>query len=174
MKEMSRRMAVCGMLTALTVVLMLLGSVFGVLVYACPVMAALAPQYVREEYGPRYGLALYGATGLIALMLIPDLEMSAFYLGFAGWYPLLRPVLERLPFLLRWVCKLAVFNGVMVVLYRILLAVMGADRLGLGMGWELVVALALGNVVFLTFDRMLATITPQRLKILARKFRSKP
>lgn len=170
MKEASRRMAVCGMLAALSVVLMVLGCVFGVLVYACPVMAALATRYVREEYGLRYGLALYGATGLVALMLVPDVEMSAVYVGFAGWYPLLKPALDRWPFLLRWAGKLVVFNGVIVVLYRALLTLMGADRLELGTGWELIVLLVLGNLVFLVFDMMLKRMTNDRLKGFARKF----
>ncbi len=51
MRETSRRMAVCGLLCALAVVLMLLGGVIPLAVYACPilVMAVLLP--VQEQYG---------------------------------------------------------------------------------------------------------------------------
>lgn len=170
MKEASRRMATCGMLTALSVVLMLLGSVLGVLVYACPMFAALAIQYVRGEYGPRYALAMFAATGLVALMLVPDLEMSAVYLGIVGWYPVLKPVLDKCSRVVQWLCKLLVFNLALVLVYRVLLGVMGADRLGLGMGLELLVSLVMGNVLFVLYDRMLHKLTAQRLKTLIGRF----
>ena len=53
MKLASRRMAACGMLAALSVTVMVLGSIFGVLVYAAPMLAGLFVLAIREEYGPR-------------------------------------------------------------------------------------------------------------------------
>lgn len=170
MKEASRRMAVCGMLAALSVVLMLLGSVFGVLVYVCPILTGLATHFVRTEYGARYALTMFSATGLVALMLVPDLEMTAIYLGVAGWYPAVKPTLDKLPRGVNWGSKLLLFNGAVVLAYQVLMAVMGVDGTELGAPWEWMLLLVLGNLVFVLYDRALGRLTARRMGQLFRHF----
>ena len=168
LKLASRRMAACGMLAALSVVLMVLGSLFGVLVYACPMLAGMLTLLVEKAYGKKYALTMFAAAGLLALLLVPDKEMAAVYIGILGWYPALRPLTEGLPRLLGWAAKLLVFNGAAVATSRLLLALMGADQLDLGTGGELLLLLAAANVVFILYDRMLAILSRRGLGRLGR------
>ena len=49
----SRRMALCGMLTALAVVILLLGGLLPLATFCAPVLAMAALLPVLEECGPR-------------------------------------------------------------------------------------------------------------------------
>ena len=58
-KTESQKIALCGMLGALSVVLLLLGSALQIGTYAAPMLAAFLLIPVLEEYGTRYALTLY-------------------------------------------------------------------------------------------------------------------
>lgn len=151
----SRRMAVCGLLAALSVVLMVLSTPFGVLVYACPLLLGGVILLVKEGYGPRYALTTFGAVSLLALILVADLEMSALYVGFFGWYPVAKGYLDQIGRPLCWLIKLLCFNGAVLAVYGVLVALFGLERLGLGGLAAALLLLAGGNMIFFLYDRML-------------------
>ena len=91
----SRKTAFCGVLAALSVVLMLLGSALQVGTYAAPMLAAFLQIPVLEEYGSRSALLLYTASAVLALLLVPETELALFYLLAVGYYPSLRVALRR-------------------------------------------------------------------------------
>lgn len=163
-------MAVCGLSAALCVVLMALGSVFGVMTYVCPMLAGLVVGVVREEFGPRDGLTLWGAAGLLALMLVPELEMSVVFVGLFGWYPVLRPALNRLPRWLRRLCKGAVYLGSVLLSYGVLALLMGLDALELGGRWEICLLLVMGGAIFALYDLALVRAVPRLLAWLRQRF----
>ena len=105
----SRKIALCGMLCALAVTLLALGGMTGLATFLSPLgaMAVLLP--VQEECGPRLALTAYGAVAVLGLLLVADRELSLVYLFF-GWYPVLRPRLQRIrPALLRAGAKLGIY-----------------------------------------------------------------
>ena len=92
----SRRIALCGVLAALGVVVLLVGSALGLGTYAAPMLACFLLLPALEEYGPRAALCQYAATAILALLLVPEPELSLFYALALGPYPVLRARLERL------------------------------------------------------------------------------
>lgn len=170
----SRQMALCGMLTALAVVVLLLGGAIGVGTFAAPVLAMAVLLPVLEECGTKAAGTAYAASAILALLLVPDRELALVYAGF-GWYPLLRPRIARISSrLLRLVSRLAVCNGVILALYGLLLRLLGltADLAGATRAMDAVL-LVLGNVVFLLLDAVLARLTNLwRRKLRKRFFRS--
>ena len=76
-RSLCRRTAVCGLCAGLSVVLMAVGSAFGVLTYVCPMLAGIPVYLVRRAWGTRPALCLWAAAGLLGLMLVPDREMAA-------------------------------------------------------------------------------------------------
>ena len=91
----SKQMALCGLLTALAVVLMISAGAMGIGTFAGPVLAMAALLPVLEEYGPKAAALTYAAAAILALLLVPEPELAMVYAAF-GWYPILRPRLDRL------------------------------------------------------------------------------
>lgn len=167
----SRNMALCGVLSALAVVVLLLGGAIGIGTFAAPVLAMAVLLPVLEECGAKAAGTAYAAVALLALLLVPDRELALVYAGF-GWYPLLRPRIARISSrLLRLVSRLAVCNGVILALYGALLRLLGltADLDGASRVMNAVL-LALGNVVFLLLDVVLARMTGLWRRKLRRRF----
>lgn len=167
----SRRMALCGVLSALAVVVLLLGGAIGIGTFAAPVLAMAALLPVLEECGPKAAGTAYAAVAVLALLLVPDRELALVYAGF-GWYPILRPRVARISSrLLRLICRLAVCNAVLVVLYGLLLRIMGltADLSGASRAMNAAL-LAMGNLVFLLLDLVLERMTALWRRKLRRRF----
>lgn len=163
MRQSTRELALCGVLTALSVALLCLGGVVPVAVYACPMLASCALLVVRETCSPRYAWCCWLAVALLALLLGPDKEAAALYL-FLGYYPLLQQKLEtiRRP-LLRWGAKLAVAVAATGAMYAVLLYVFCltqvVEEFAAAAPWLLWVTAALGLVVFAVYDVLLRRFT---------------
>lgn len=149
MKQQSRRMAVCGMTAALGVVLMVLGALLELGMYVCPMFVGLCLIPIGKEWGIKYHLMLWAAIGLLCLMLVSNLEQNLMFIGLFGWYPALRPRLQRLPSLPRLLIKLALFNAIVVAIEALLILVLVPEAMGTVFT---VILLVLGNVTFLLYD----------------------
>ncbi|MEG1988991.1 MAG: hypothetical protein RR035_07365 [Oscillibacter sp.] len=163
MREMSRRMALCGVLSALAMVALMLGGLLPLATFCAPILAMVALLPILPEFGPRWAWAAYGATALLALLLVPDREMGLVYVFFGG-YPLLRPYLERIPTRpLRLAGKLLVCNAAMAALYAVVLFVfqleaVTAEFSTLSAGF-LGLLLLLANANFLVLDLVIGRLT---------------
>ena len=172
-KTESQKIALCGVLGALSVVLLLVGAALQIGTYAAPMLAAFLLIPVLDEYGPKYALLLYATVSILSVLLVPELELAFFYVFVIGYYPVLRQKLARIKStLLRWVIKFAVFNGATVLVYLLLFALLGPailDELladGVGM---LAALLAAGNLSFWLCDRAVGALTRYYRLILKKK-----
>lgn len=115
----TKGLAVGAVLTALTLVV-LLGACYVPtgrmgLVAAAGLLPAAA---VISAGGIKAGLLCYGASGLLALLLLPDKGSALLYLLFFGLYPMVKSAAERLARVWqRWLVKLAFFYGMLSVLW---------------------------------------------------------
>lgn len=156
----ARPLALCGVLTALAVVLLCLGGVIPGAVFCAPILAMAALLPVLEELGPKAAGTAYAAVSILALLLVPDRETAFVYLFF-GWYPILRPKIAALPSRpLRVLARVAVCSAAALLLYGLVLRLMGLTADLLDSVWYVNAALlAAGNVVFLLTDSTLARLT---------------
>ena len=168
--KMGRRMALCGLLTGLAVVLMVLSGAVGVGTFAGPVLAMVTLLPVREEYGAKTALTAYAAAALLAFWLVPDRELALVY-TVLGWYPVLQPVLLRVKSgLLRAVLQIILCTAVLLLLYGVLLRLLGIPTGVEGGRWAGLALLAMGNVIFLLTDRVLLRLTSLWHAKLRRRF----
>lgn len=148
--------ALGGVLAALAVVAMNLGGLIPVATYVCPMLCAMLLQIVLKTCGDRIAWAWYGAVAILSLLLSPDKEAAAVFV-FLGYYPIVKPKLDRLKG--KWLWKGLLFNGAALLMYWLLLNLFGMAELAAEfreMGVVLTaVTLILGNVTFFLLDRLL-------------------
>ena len=145
----TRAVALSGVTAALAVVLMAVGGLLGVGLYAAPMLAGLCLLPAGRHLGTKYHLLLWLAVSALSFFLVPDVEQNLMFLCLFGCYPILRPALERLP---RVLCKLLFFNAVAIALEALVLLVLVPETLGAGM---LLLLLALGNLTFVLYDLLI-------------------
>lgn len=153
MRQKSRQIAFGGMLTAVSVVIMALGSIIPLNTYTCPVLCIFLTRPVLERCGKTIGWCYYLAVMILSLLLAPDREAALVY-AFLGYYPMVKPWFERLgP--VKTAAKLAFFTAMGAASYWMLLLVMGAEA-AMGEGWLMTaVTVILWDVLFMRLDWML-------------------
>lgn len=143
-------------MAALAVAAMSLGTLIPVATYVCPMFCMLLLQKVRKLCGSRTAWAWYGAVSILAMLLSPDKEAAAVFL-FLGYYPIIKPRLDRLR--LSWLWKALLFNLATLAMYWLLLHLIGLQQLTeefAQMGkLMMAVLLILGNVTFFLLDSLL-------------------
>lgn len=155
-KNRSYPIAVGGLMAALAVTLMCMGTLIPVATFVCPMLCMLLQQLVMRICGKRVGWAWYGAVAILSLLMAPDKEAAAVF-AFLGYYPILKTRMDRmrLPFL--W--KGLLFNGMILAMYWLLMHLFGMDQLAQEFqeaGTILtIVMLLLGNVTFFLLDKLL-------------------
>lgn len=152
----AKAMALGGVLGALAVVIMSMGTLIPVATFVCPMLCMMILQFVMKLCGSRVAWAWYGAVALLALLLAPDKEAAAVFV-FLGYYPIVKPKLDKLRFSVIW--KLLLFNGAVLTMYWLLanlfgMAEIGAEFRDLGTAMTAVM-LVLGNVTFFLLDLLL-------------------
>ena len=158
MRSAANRMAFGGLMAAVAVVIMSLGSLIPVNTYVCPVLCILIHRLVLERCGRRLGWCCYMAVAILSLLLAPDREAALVYLCL-GYYPMIRHWFQRIrPDFLSMAAKLVFFTLSGGVSYGLLMLVMGVDAVMAefeGARWLLVLTVILWDVLFVLVDRLL-------------------
>ena len=144
-----------GVMAALAVVFLCL-TVIPVATFLSPALCMMLLRVVLQKCGKRIGWAWYGAVAILGVLLAPDKEAAAVFV-FLGYYPLIKPTLDR--WKPSWLWKGMYFNGTILVLYTLLLKVLGMNELNedyaeLGVIFT-VLMIVMGNITFLLLDKLL-------------------
>jgi hypothetical protein len=129
--------------------------------YACPLLAGVFFILVGEKYGRKYHVMLYVVSAILCFLLVPNIEQNLIFAGFFGWYPIIRPSLQKLPKILSWIVKFGIFNGVVLAIEWLVMRILVPEAVGSAILWVLLI---LGNITFLFYDLMIP-----RMEILMRK-----
>ena len=145
-----------GVLAALAVVIMSMGTIIPVATYVCPMLASLVLELVRKTCGSRIAWAWYGAVAILSLLLAPDKEAAAVFLAL-GYYPIVKPKLDGAKG--KWLWKGLLFNGVILLTYWLMMHLLGFDQLAaefaeMGLAMTAILLL-LGDVTFFLLDKLL-------------------
>lgn len=161
----AKAMALGGILAALALVIMCMGGLIPFATYICPMLCTIAQYIVLQSCGRRTAWVWYAAVAILGMLLGPDKEAAAVFL-LLGYYPIVKPVLERSRLAVLW--KLLLFNGAVAFLYTVLMHLIGlsdvmAETESLGI-IGLVIMLILGNTVFFLLDRLLTILEMKKRK----------
>ncbi|CCX37693.1 uncharacterized protein BN452_01618 [Clostridium sp. CAG:1013] len=153
--KQSMKLAFCGVIAALSTVLMFLTGLAPTATLALPAIAGCLLIPVVVEAGLAWGAGVYGVCCVLSFLLAPDREAFLFYLLFFGYYPVLYAVLGRIRGrVLRYVAKLLVFNAAVALEVLLSVYVLGVPVESFFiLGWiGPVVMWLLANAVFILYD----------------------
>lgn len=147
----ANQVALVGMLTALSLAFLYLSAVSPAARLGITAVAGLFPAGAVISAGLGAGFFCYGATAILGLLLLPSKGSAVLYLLFFGLWPMVKSLLEHLPSRwLEWVCKLAVFNGILaLLLFALRELLLPFLPPALSRDWMLFAA---GNVAFVIYD----------------------
>ena len=120
-KKSTFRIAVCAIIAALGVVLMMITSIVPVGTYALPCFAGILVIAVVIEYGVKWSIGVFAVISVLSVFLAGDKEAVLYFIAFFGYYPIIKNVFEskiKNKFLLFFL-KLAVFNAAAVASFLI-------------------------------------------------------
>ena len=162
------KIALSGILGAAAVLIMM-GTVLPAGIYALPALAGLLLIPIIKENGLRWAWLTYMAVGLLSLLLTPSMEAKLALVGFFGYYPCYKVLVERLPRIAAWILKLALISGVLVAMYTLTLMFMELpeDFFG-GLPW---LFFPLAIVAYLLYDRAITVITELYMRTLHERLR---
>lgn len=167
--KQTRRLAFCGVMAAMCVVILLLGAVLELGMYAAPLLAGVCLIPVGDALGRKWHLCLWFVVSALGFILVPNIEENLMFFALFGSYPILRPFFERLPPTARMLLKLLYFNAVAVGVELLVMLVLVPESMGTVM---VVLLLVLGNVTFLCYDFVIPRATLLLERRLGRFFDS--
>ena len=164
--KQSKRIAECGMTTALCAVIMILGGVLGIGLYASPMIAGLLLISPGKKYGGKYHLAMYLAVCAVSFLTVAEPEQNLMFLCFFGCYPMIRPRLEKIGVKpLRIAAKLVYFNVVIFAVEALVMYVLVPEAMPFA---AMAAFILLFNITFVCYD----FIVP-RFELLLKKYLGK-
>ncbi|MGN1130191.1 MAG: hypothetical protein ACI4Q8_02475, partial [Ruminococcus sp.] len=82
------KVALCGVISAFALVLMLLTGIIWGGTFAFPCFAGMLLTVVVIEFSPKWAYCVYGAVSLLSLILAGDKEAVVYFILFFGFYPI--------------------------------------------------------------------------------------
>ena len=154
MKNKTKNTAICGLITALSVVLMMLTTLIPVFMYVIPIVTGLLVLFVADVADKKWGAGVYFSTAFLSVLLITDKEAALTYALFFGYYPLIKDFIEKLPGFISWILKLLIFNlsaiGIGVISF-FAFGVSGDEYNEFGK-FTIPILLIMANVAFILYD----------------------
>lgn len=154
----SVKAAMCGLAAALSVVFMFLGGLFYVFAYVVPILLSILITIIKKTFGTSSALTVYIATSILSLILVSDKECVMMYLLFFGYYPLIKPHIEKVKLkVIAFVLKLLLFNSALLLIELICVYVFRIpffEDNGFSVAILILFAAAM-NFIFIVYDCLL-------------------
>lgn len=152
----SFRVAFCGLVSALALVLMLCTGLIPVGTYAFPVFSGMLLVAVVVEFGEKWAIAAFVAVAILSLFLAGDKEAVAYFIAFFGFYPIAKSGIERLRSrAVQYILKYALFTVCIVAAFEVCKFVLAIPDeeftvFGVYIPWAF---LLVAEAIFLVYDK---------------------
>lgn len=154
----STQVAIGGLSAAICLLLMFMTGLIPLSSYILPAMAGIVLIGVGQESGVKTAILVYVVTSLLGLMIVPDREAILLFIMLLGYYPILRPHLQRLPRIISWFLKLLLLNTVVLVFYLLMKYVFAIPDMIDSVKFGAVLFLLLVNFTFLMYDFLITQV----------------
>ena len=151
----SVKVALGGVVAALSLVLMFLCSVIPFGTFAFPTFAGMLLILIVINLGYGYAVAVYFVTAVLSFLIVTDKEAVLYYTAFLGFYPIVKSLIERISSkVVQYIVKFVLFNACMIAAFYIGILVLSVPKesfmlFGVYLPW---LFLIIGNVFFILYD----------------------
>ena len=147
------KLAFSSLMSAAAVALMLVARLVSVADYCITAACGLIIGVVVVECGWKWAIASFSVVSCLGLML-GSFECALLFACFFGYYPIVKPYIEKLKIWLEWLLKLTLFNSVIVSLYVIFdkLVAPISDIPYISDTVYFIILIAMANFVFILYD----------------------
>lgn len=166
------KVALCGVVAALSLVLMMLTSVVSVGTYALPMLSGVLLTVIVVEFNTKWALGVYFVVSVLSFLISGDKEAVLYFILFFGFYPIIKSNIERVGSrLVQRLLKLALFNVCMVLSFYIGIYLLGVPIESFSIfGVNLpIIFLLIGNVFFPLYDKCVTLIVVKYINELRKK-----
>ena len=168
------KIAVGGIMAALSLVFLFLLSVFPSATLAAPAVAGILTVLAVLELNKKWALGVFSATAILSVLIIPSKEAAILYVVFFGYYPVLKSVLES-RISKKWleiIIKTVFFCVVMLISYALMIKFVGIefeeiDKYGMA---AVPVLLIMGAVAFIGYDYCLTLFVSEYIRKWQKRF----
>ncbi|MBR2464805.1 MAG: hypothetical protein IKM42_07455 [Clostridia bacterium] len=169
-RKATRYLTTSAVLAALGVIFLALGAFVEVLDLTMAAVASLTVVFAVIELKGKYPLLVYLVTSVLALLLLPSKTPALVYFLFAGYYPILKAVLEgHLSRAVSWLLKMLAFLAAAVAIVLVSVKVFALYAVE-WQAWYILLLLPLG-AVFAVYDVALSRLITAYMLRLRGRFR---
>ncbi len=167
MKTKTRRVALSGVLSAVAILLMSIGSVITVLDMSAAYLAGFCVIIARIELDRPSAWGVYLVSGALAFALLPDKFVAVAFLCYGGLYPIIKELCETVKTKwLMWLLKIISSNVLLTLMIWLgkYFTVATDDALGFEI-WIYI----LGNFIFVVYDIALTLVIGKYYQMFRRR-----
>ena len=178
MRDISYRVALGGIVSALCLVTMFLAGVIPALYLLLPGIAGILLMIIAVEVNIPWAFLTYLAVSLLSLIITFDKEAALIFIMFFGHYPIVRFYIQKIPLrLIRLAVKLILFNICIIGYFYVTVYIFGLDEMldefsDFGR-YGAYIMLGLTNFIFLVYDLDLDVMYKLYKKRLLPRFKRK-
>jgi hypothetical protein len=157
MKDISYRVALGGIVSALCILTMFLAGIMPALYLVLPMIAGVLMMIIAVEVNIKWALLTYIAVSILSMFVTFDKEAALVFIMFFGHYPILRFYICKIKIPpLRGAVKLAVFNICIIAYFYVTVYIFGLEEMLEEMNeygkYGTIIMLGFSNIVFLLYD----------------------
>lgn len=160
-KELSFKASLGGIVSALSLVLMIISGITISLEYAIPMITGALLMVLVVEFSKGFATVVYIAVSVLSLLILGNKEPAIMYLMFFGYYPIIKSILEgHLKKIFCRIVKYLVFNASMIASYFVVTRIFmipfdDMDSFG---KFGILLLLLAGNIIFPLYDVLLTRL----------------
>ncbi|MBQ8180739.1 MAG: hypothetical protein IJ010_02025 [Ruminococcus sp.] len=157
MNDVSYRVALGGIVSALCLLTMFLAGIIAPLYIVFPMIAGVLMMIIAIEVSRSWALLTYISVSLLSLLITFDKEAALLFIMFFGHYPILRMYLGKIRFrFLRRAVKFIIFNVCIIAYFLVTVYIFGLDQMLDEMGdfgkYGGFILLAAADIIFVMYD----------------------
>lgn len=156
----SRIIAFAGVLSALSVLLLFLGSVIWVLGYVMPIVVSILMIVLVQSVSKKSALLTHISTSVLSIILLNEKETALLYALFFGYYPIIKDKIEAISSkIFKLIAKLLIFNISIALVEILCVYVFGIPFDDMFGKWGILLFAFLMNFIFVFYDKLYDSMT---------------